>query len=146
LGGDGEGSDLYIHLATDLLTYSLKLRFYILLGEVNTSGGQNRRNHTSESYTSSRATDGSLTRAAAVGSFAGLEELSIDKAIISLPIVQEQEPFELLATEVIPAVPKIPVANRRMTLRIIARSYVVYESGARAWGFEKIYFSASLGE
>ena len=56
--------------------------------------------------------DGSLTPAAAVEHFATLAELGIDHAIFSLPNAHEQEPFELLAAEVIPAVQKIPVAGR----------------------------------
>ena len=56
--------------------------------------------------------DGSLSPAAAVEHFAALAELGIDQAIFSLPNVHEQEPFELLETEVIPAAQKIPVAGR----------------------------------
>jgi F420-dependent oxidoreductase-like protein len=56
--------------------------------------------------------DGSLSPAAAVEHFAALAELGIDHAIFSLPNVHEQEPFELLATEVIPAARKIVVAGR----------------------------------
>ena len=56
--------------------------------------------------------DGSLAPAAAIEHFAALAELGIDHAIFSMPNVQEQEPFELLASEVIPAVQKIPVTGR----------------------------------
>jgi F420-dependent oxidoreductase-like protein len=56
--------------------------------------------------------DGSLTPAAAIEHFAALAKLGIDHAIFSMPNVQEQEPFELLASEVIPAVQKIPVTGR----------------------------------
>ena len=55
---------------------------------------------------------GSLTPEAAVEQFAALAELGIDHAIFSMPNVYEQEPFELLASEVIPTVQKIPVAGR----------------------------------
>ena len=56
--------------------------------------------------------NGSLTPAAAVEHFTVLAELGIDHAIFSMPNVHEQEPFELLASEVIPAAQKIPVAGR----------------------------------
>jgi F420-dependent oxidoreductase-like protein len=56
--------------------------------------------------------NGSLTPAAAVEHFTVLAELGIDHAIFSMPNVHEQEPFELLASEVIPAAKKIPVAGR----------------------------------
>ena len=56
--------------------------------------------------------NGSLTPAAAVEHFTVLAELGIDHAIFSMPNVHEQEPFELLASEVIPAAQKISVAGR----------------------------------
>jgi len=56
--------------------------------------------------------DGSLSPAAAIEHFTALAELGIDQAIFSLPNVHEHEPFELLATEVIPAARKILVADR----------------------------------
>ncbi len=56
--------------------------------------------------------DGSLTPSAAIEYFAGLAEQGIDQAIFSMPNVFEQEPFDLLATEVVPEVTKIQVAGR----------------------------------
>jgi hypothetical protein len=38
--------------------------------------------------------------------------MGIDQAIISLPNVADLEPFELLATQIIPAVEQIEVARR----------------------------------
>ena len=52
---------------------------------------------------------GSMTPAAAVEHFSALAELGIEHAIFSLPDVYREEPFELLAEEVIPAVERIPV-------------------------------------
>lgn len=54
----------------------------------------------------------SMTPAAAIEYFAGLAEMGVDQAIFSMPNVSEYEPFDLLATEVIPAVEKISVAGR----------------------------------
>ncbi|RAQ97255.1 LLM class F420-dependent oxidoreductase [Thermogemmatispora tikiterensis] len=56
--------------------------------------------------------NGTLSPAAAVDFFGGLAELGIDQAIFSLPNVYELEPFELLATEIVPQVEKIAVAGR----------------------------------
>ena len=56
--------------------------------------------------------NGTLTPAAAIDYFGGLAELGIDQALFSLPNVHDLEPFDLLATEVIPAVTKITPAGR----------------------------------
>jgi F420-dependent oxidoreductase-like protein len=56
--------------------------------------------------------DGTTTPAEAIERFAGLAAMGIDQAIFSLRNVYDLEPFDLLATEVIPAVEKIPVAGR----------------------------------
>ena len=56
--------------------------------------------------------DGSLTPAAAIEYFADLAAQGIDQAIFSMPNVHELEPFDLLATEVIPQVEKLAVAGR----------------------------------
>jgi alkanesulfonate monooxygenase SsuD/methylene tetrahydromethanopterin reductase-like flavin-dependent oxidoreductase (luciferase family) len=56
--------------------------------------------------------NGSLTPAAAVDYFARLADLGIDHAIVSLLNVDEEEPFELLASDVIPALDTVSVAGR----------------------------------
>ena len=56
--------------------------------------------------------DGSMTPAAAIDHFASLAAMGIDQAIFSMPNVFDLEPFDLLATEIVPAVEKIPVAGR----------------------------------
>ena len=53
-----------------------------------------------------------LSPSAAIDSFAELAEIGIDHAIVSLAEGYESEPFDLLATEIIPAVEKIPVVGR----------------------------------
>jgi F420-dependent oxidoreductase-like protein len=54
----------------------------------------------------------SLTPAAAIASFRELAAMGIDQAIVNMPDVTDPEPFDLLATEVIPAVEQIEVAGR----------------------------------
>ncbi|MDQ2716124.1 MAG: LLM class F420-dependent oxidoreductase [Chloroflexota bacterium] len=56
--------------------------------------------------------DGSYTPAALIEHFSGLAKMGIDQAIFSMPNVQDAEPFDLLATEVIPEVSKLQVAGR----------------------------------
>jgi F420-dependent oxidoreductase-like protein len=56
--------------------------------------------------------NGSMTPTAAVDYFGGLAEMGIDQAIFNMPRVFDLEPFDLLATEVVPQVEKIQVAGR----------------------------------
>ncbi len=56
--------------------------------------------------------DGSMTPAAAIDHFASLAAMGIDQAIFSMPNVYDVEPFDILATEIIPAVEKIRVSGR----------------------------------
>jgi F420-dependent oxidoreductase-like protein len=54
----------------------------------------------------------SMTPSAAIEYFAGLAAMGIDQAIFSMPNVADLEPFDLLATEIVPAVEEIKVAGR----------------------------------
>src|SRR5204862_4339689 len=54
----------------------------------------------------------SWTPAAAIAYFRELAAMGIDQAIVSLPNVAEMEPFDLFATQIIPAVEEIEVADR----------------------------------
>jgi hypothetical protein len=54
----------------------------------------------------------SWTPAAAIAYFRELAAMGIDQTIVSLPNVAEMEPFDLFATEIIPAVEQIEVADR----------------------------------
>src|SRR6266536_4358321 len=56
--------------------------------------------------------NGSMSPAAAIEHFASLAAMGIDQAIFSMPNVYDLEPFDLLATEIIPVVEKIQVAGR----------------------------------
>jgi F420-dependent oxidoreductase-like protein len=56
--------------------------------------------------------ENSLTPAAAVAYFRELAEMGIDQALVRMPNVTDLEPFDLFATEVIPAVEQIEVAGR----------------------------------
>jgi F420-dependent oxidoreductase-like protein len=56
--------------------------------------------------------NGSLTPAAVIDNLSELAEQGIDQAIFSLRNVSDLEPFDLLATEIVPAAEKIQVAGR----------------------------------
>jgi len=56
--------------------------------------------------------NGSLTPAAVIDNLGELAEMGIDQAIFSLANVSDLEPFDLLATEIVPAAEKIKVAGR----------------------------------
>jgi F420-dependent oxidoreductase-like protein len=56
--------------------------------------------------------ENSLTPAAAIAYFRELAEMGIDQALVRMPNVTDLEPFDLFATEVIPAVEQIEVAGR----------------------------------
>jgi F420-dependent oxidoreductase-like protein len=56
--------------------------------------------------------NGTLSPQAAIDYFGGLAEMGFDQAIVSLPNVHELEPFDLLATEIVPEVSKIIPAGR----------------------------------
>ncbi len=56
--------------------------------------------------------EGSITPTQAIEQFAELASLGIDQAIFSLRNVHELEPFDLLMTEIVPAVSKIVPAGR----------------------------------
>jgi hypothetical protein len=53
-----------------------------------------------------------MTPAAAIEYFADLASMGIDQAIFSMPNDYDLEPFDLLATEIIPVVEKIQAASR----------------------------------
>ncbi len=53
-----------------------------------------------------------MTPAAAVEDFAVLAQLGIDQAIVSLPDVYREDVFDILGSDVIPAVEKLAVAGR----------------------------------
>jgi F420-dependent oxidoreductase-like protein len=55
---------------------------------------------------------GTLSPQAAIDYFGGLAELGIDQAIFSMPTVHDLEPFDLLASEIVPVVSKITPAGR----------------------------------
>lgn len=56
--------------------------------------------------------DNSFTPAAAIAYFRELAAMGIDQALVNMPNVTDLEPFDLFATEVIPAVEQIEVAGR----------------------------------
>ena len=56
--------------------------------------------------------NGTMSPAAAIDSLGELAEIGIGHAILILPNVSEVEPFELLATQILPQVSKIPIGGR----------------------------------
>lgn len=60
----------------------------------------------------SNGRNGSTTPAALLEHLAQLAELGVDQAIFSLQNVSDLEPFDLLATQIVPAAEKIAVAGR----------------------------------
>jgi hypothetical protein len=56
--------------------------------------------------------NGTMTPAAALEYLRSLAAMGIDQAIFSMSNVSDLEPFDLLATEIIPEVEEIPVAGR----------------------------------
>ena len=56
--------------------------------------------------------DGSLDAAGAIRVLEGLAERGIDHAIFGMPNVHQEEPFEVLTSEVIPAAERMRVAGR----------------------------------
>jgi hypothetical protein len=56
--------------------------------------------------------NGTLWPSQAIDGFTELATLGIDQAIFSLSNVADLEPFDVLATHIIPEVEKIPVAGR----------------------------------
>ncbi len=56
--------------------------------------------------------DNTLTPAAAIEYLASFAAMGIDQVIFSMPNVAEPEAFDVLASEVIPAVERLPVAGR----------------------------------
>jgi F420-dependent oxidoreductase-like protein len=54
----------------------------------------------------------STTPEAAIQYFAQLAAMGVDQAIVNMPNVQDLEPFDLLATKIIPTVEQIEVAGR----------------------------------
>jgi F420-dependent oxidoreductase-like protein len=56
--------------------------------------------------------NGTISPKQAIEHFAELASLGVDQAIFSMPNVSESEPFDVLATDIIPEVQKIPVTGR----------------------------------
>jgi len=56
--------------------------------------------------------NGTTTPTAAIEHFASLAAMGIDQVIFNMPNVYDLEPFDLLATEIVPAIEKIQVAGR----------------------------------
>jgi F420-dependent oxidoreductase-like protein len=107
----GDGCNLFARMGDD----ELKRKLDVLRGHCQTLGRpyEEIEKTTLDNMTITRdGRDGTLSPAAVIDQLGKLAELGIDQAIFSLNNVAELEPFDLLATEIIPAVEKIPVAGR----------------------------------
>jgi F420-dependent oxidoreductase-like protein len=107
----GDACNLFARLGDD----ELKRKLDILRGHCETLGRpyEEIEKTTLDSFALTHdGRDGSLTPAAVIEQISHLAELGIDQAIFSLRNVADLEPFDLLATEVIPVVEKIAVAGR----------------------------------
>lgn len=107
----GDGCNLFARLGDA----ELKRKLDILRGHCQTIGRpyEQIEKTTLDSFRLTHdGRDGSLTPAALIEQLSHLAEMGIDQAIFSLHNVSDLEPFDLLATEVIPAAAKIAVAGR----------------------------------
>jgi F420-dependent oxidoreductase-like protein len=107
----GDGCNLFARLGDDQLKHKLD----VLRDHCQSIGRPYKEieKTTLNSFRLSRdGSNGSLTPAAAIEHFASLAAMGIDQAIFSMPNVYDLEPFDLLATEIIPVVEKIQVAGR----------------------------------
>jgi F420-dependent oxidoreductase-like protein len=107
----GDACNLFGHLDDDELKHKLD----VLRGHCETLGRPYTQIEKTTLDRFALTHDGrndSVTPAALIEQLAHLAELGIDQAIFSLRNVSDLEPFDLLATEVIPVVEKIAVAGR----------------------------------
>ena len=107
----GDGCNLFARLGDD----ELKRKLDVLRGHCQTLSRpyEEIEKTTLDNMTITRdGRNGTLTPSAVIDQMGHLAEMGIDQAIFSLNNVAELEPFDLLATEIIPAVEKIPVAGR----------------------------------
>lgn len=123
IGGTGERKTLRMvaqygdacNLFARLGETELKRKLDILRGHCQTLGRpyEEIEKTTLDNFALTRdGRNGSLTPAAVIEQLGHLAELGIDQAIFSLHNVADLEPFDLLATEIIPAAEKIHVAGR----------------------------------
>ena len=107
----GDGCNLFARLGND----ELKRKLEILRGHCQEVGRpyEEIEKTTLDSFAITRdGRNDSLTPAAVIERLSHLAEMGIDQAIFSLRNVADLEPFDLLATEIIPLVEKIQVVGR----------------------------------
>ncbi len=107
----GDACNLFARLGDD----ELKRKLDVLRGHCQSQGRpyEQIEKTTLDNMTITRdGRNGSLTPSAVIDQLGKLAGMGIDQAIFSLNNVNELEPFDLLATEIIPAVEKIQVAGR----------------------------------
>jgi alkanesulfonate monooxygenase SsuD/methylene tetrahydromethanopterin reductase-like flavin-dependent oxidoreductase (luciferase family) len=107
----GDGCNLFARLGDD----ELKRKLDILRDHCQSIGRpyEEIEKTTLNSFQLTRdGRNGSMSPDAAIEHLASLAAMGIDQAIFSMPNVYDLEPFDLLATEIIPVVEKIQVAGR----------------------------------
>jgi len=107
----GDACNLFARLGKEELTRKLN----VLRDHCHTLGRpyeEIEKTTLDQLYITRDGRNGSLTPAAVIDNLGELAEQGIDQAIFSLRNVSDLEPFDLLATEVVPAAEKIKVAGR----------------------------------
>ncbi len=106
-----DACNLFARIGDDELNHKLD----VLRGHCEQVGRPYSEIEKTTLYTLRLSRDGSggtMTPSAAVEYFGKLADLGIDQAIVNMPNVDDPEVFDILATEVIPAVSSLPVAGR----------------------------------
>jgi F420-dependent oxidoreductase-like protein len=107
----GDACNLFARLGDD----ELKRKLNILRDHCQTLGRpyeQIEKTTLDTLYITRDGRDGSQTPAEVIDRLGELAEMGIDQAIFNMRNVSDPEPFDLLATEIVPAAEKIKVAGR----------------------------------
>jgi F420-dependent oxidoreductase-like protein len=107
----GDGCNLFARLGDDVLKHKLD----VLRDHCQTIGRPYEDIEKTTLNVMQFSRDGrnsTMSPPAAIEHFASLAAMGIDQAIFSMPNVYDLEPFDILATEIIPVVEKIQVAGR----------------------------------
>ncbi len=107
----GDGCNLFARMGRDVVRHKLA----VLRGHCEAAGRpyeQIEKTTLDVLHITRDGRDGTLGPAAAIEYFAGLAALGVDQAIFSMPNVADAEPFDVLATQILPEVEQLRVAGR----------------------------------